>query len=130
MPSVYDAGKTAGAAPPPPGTMPGAFYPPASPPNQYPTSESQFELTQPYLAGQDPYGLPPDWDYKTSLVGPDGEPLPTGAVGWLPDGRPFYGSGITGWLNEARYKLTAPKELPKQAVTDAAADAVNMLLEG
>ena len=34
------------------------------------------------------------WDYRTSTVDRDGRFLPPGAVGWTPEGVPYYGSGI------------------------------------
>jgi hypothetical protein len=35
-------------------------------------------------------GVP--WDWKAAIDGPQGEPLPSGAIGWLPTGRPNFGS--------------------------------------
>ncbi len=34
-------------------------------------------------------GVP--WDWKSAINGPQGEPLPTGAKGWLPTGKPNWG---------------------------------------
>src|SRR3990167_3613050 len=34
------------------------------------------------------------WDYRTSTVDRDGRRLPAGAIGWTPEGTPYYGSGI------------------------------------
>jgi hypothetical protein len=47
-----------------------------------------------------PFGIQdPEWDYRTAQQGPDGQPLPQGAVGWTPAGSAWYGtkSNISEW---------------------------------
>jgi hypothetical protein len=66
------------------------------------------ELPQFSQQQQAPKGmLPADWDYQ-GQVGPQGQPLPYGAKGWLPDGEPDYGPGLTGWWNGLVSRMTAP----------------------
>ena len=50
-------------------------------------------------------GIPEDWDYKGRL-GPDGQEIPNGAVGWTPLGDAYYGDGLTGWLKKLGAKFT------------------------
>ena len=53
----------------------------------------------------DPYGLPPDWNWRTAKLGPDNQPLPNGAESWDPFGRPYYGAGLSGVWNRFVSKL-------------------------
>ena len=53
--------------------------------------------------------LPPDWDYKTSQRGPNGEDLPKNAIGWNPYGEADYGPGITGYWNKFVSRLQGEK---------------------
>lgn len=39
------------------------------------------------------------WDYKTAVLGPNNEALPSRAIGWDPHERPDYGPGIGGIVN-------------------------------
>lgn len=42
-----------------------------------------------------------EWDWKNDKnLGPQGQALPTNAVGWQPNGQAFYGEGLTGWWNK------------------------------
>jgi hypothetical protein len=42
---------------------------------------------------EQPYGIQdPNWDYKTATLGPKGQELPEGAVGWTKHGLPWYGT--------------------------------------
>lgn len=45
------------------------------------------------------------WDWKTSRVGPTGEPLPDYALGWTPFGEPYFGSGLLGAAKKYYWKL-------------------------
>jgi len=60
-------------------------------------------------------GLPQDWDYKTSPVGPFGEPLPPGADGWDPFGKPDFGPGIEGWYKRMAWNWTDIKSEEEMA---------------
>src|SRR3990167_3453555 len=53
----------------------------------------------------DDRGIPVDWDYRTSRVGPNNERLPSQAAGWLPDGSPDFGGGAGGALKKWVYNL-------------------------
>ncbi|MCK5851269.1 MAG: hypothetical protein KAH23_10165, partial [Kiritimatiellae bacterium] len=48
---------------------------------------------QNYDTGYDPNQ---EWDYRTSSLNRDGDPLPKGAEGWTPSGEAWYGGGIVG----------------------------------
>ena len=50
-------------------------------------------------------GIPENWNYKTSRLGPHNESLPSQALGWLPEGIPDFGGGISGALKKAWYNL-------------------------
>lgn len=45
-----------------------------------------------------------EWDWQGDL-GPQGEALPNGAVGWKPDGQADYGVGLSGWWNKVSSKV-------------------------
>src|SRR3990167_4017695 len=45
------------------------------------------------------------WDNEQG-VGPQGEPPPTNAVGWQPNGQAYYGEGLSGWWNKVSGKVT------------------------
>ena len=47
-----------------------------------------------------------EWDYQTAQAGPNGEPLPSLAIGWRPDGTPDFGTGFKAWQNKTNYKLS------------------------
>src|SRR3990172_3131807 len=49
---------------------------------------------------------PDQWDYQTAQVGVRGEALPPGASQWQPDGKPFFGEGITGKLKGYWWNFT------------------------
>lgn len=55
-----------------------------------------------------PYDVP--WDYRVSQVGPQGETLPYGAIGWTPLGTAYYGGGLGGYLRGMVSRLMAPVE--------------------
>ena len=59
---------------------------------------------------EEPYGLPEDWDYKTSALNPNNETLPQGALGWNPFGDAYYGPGLMGWWNGFYNKLFFPEK--------------------
>ncbi len=50
--------------------------------------------------------MPIDWDYKTAVTGPNGEPLPSKAQGWNFHGKPDFGTGISGWWDYISWKFT------------------------
>src|SRR3990167_7612271 len=79
---------------------------------------------------EEPYGLPPNWDYRTSPVGPKGEPLPNGAIGWNPHGEAFYGgnSAIGNWLKGFVSRINAPVSDDAPKGSDLAANSVNALM--
>jgi hypothetical protein len=60
--------------------------------------------------------LPPDWDYKTSMLGPRGEQLPDDAIGWTPHATPYYGDGIEGWWKGTVSRLTAPVSYANETI--------------
>lgn len=62
--------------------------------------------------------LPPveQWDYQSAEVGPRGEDLPAGAQAWQPDGKPFFGDGVTGKLKSYWWNFT--KDIPNTASVD------------
>lgn len=75
--------------------------------------------------GDAPVGIPEDWDYKTSEVGPDGRPLPFGAKGWTQQGEAYYGgnSSIGNWWNGIVARMSAPtKEGALKGAFDQGAD--------
>jgi hypothetical protein len=55
-----------------------------------------------------PYGKPDEWDYRNTVRGMRGEALPQGAVGWTPDGQPWYGTNnaVSEWFMGYRNKTT------------------------
>ena len=55
-----------------------------------------------------PYGLPPDWDYKTAELGPAGEQPYKFQKGWDAVGRRYYGSGFVGAGLGAWSRMLAP----------------------
>ena len=59
--------------------------------------------------------IPPveEWDYQSAEFGPRGEDLPEGASQWKPDGKPFFGEGLTGKLKEYWWNFT--KDVPNAA---------------
>src|SRR3990172_6850123 len=62
----------------------------------------------------EPSGIPPGWDYQTAVQGPAGEPQAPNQQGWDPYGRPYYGSGIAGYLRGMASRITKPiGETPK-----------------
>ena len=69
--------------------------------------------------------LPPveEWDYQTAEVGPRGEELPAGAQTWKPDGKPYFGQGLTGKLKEYWWNFT--KDVPNVASVEEMADLWN-----
>lgn len=67
-----------------------------------------------------------DWDYQNppldpegNKLGPDLKPLPEGAVGFTPQGTPYYGDGLAGWAKGFWSRMTAgidpnfQQEIPK-----------------
>ena len=56
------------------------------------------------------YGIPDDWDYRTAERNPMNEALPSGAIGWTPQGEAFYGNNLSGWWNGTTSRLFAPLE--------------------
>ena len=77
-----------------------------------------------------PAGLPPEWDYRKSQSGPDGQPLPRGAIGWTPHGEPFYGgnSATGNWLKGFVSRFTAPSNKDETSGQDLAARSVQAIL--
>lgn len=68
------------------------------------------------------YGPPPGWDYRMASRGFNGEALPEGAVGWTPEGEPYYGYGkipilgpIAEWGRRAWDRIRRPTEGPAEA---------------
>ena len=63
------------------------------------------------------YGVPADWDWKRASqirgAGPDGTPLPEGALGWTPRGEADFGGGISGWWKSVVHDWTKPPEEAK-----------------
>lgn len=55
-----------------------------------------------------PDGLPVEWDYETAELGPQNQPLPQLAQGWLPNGKADYGPGIAGILKHMWSNFTRP----------------------
>jgi hypothetical protein len=51
--------------------------------------------------------IPPEWN-PNGAKGPNGEPLPYGAQGWLPNGDADYGPGFAGWVKGLWSRLSAP----------------------
>lgn len=47
------------------------------------------------------------WDYATATTGPSGQALPTGAIGWRPDGSPDFGTGFQAWQKESYWKISS-----------------------
>ena len=71
--------------------------------------------------GDQMYGPPPDWDYRKTLTGFNGEPLPAGAIGWTPEGEPYYGYGkipivgpVAEWGRRAWDRISAPTRGPAE----------------
>ena len=70
-----------------------------------------------------------DWDYKTAQTDMQGNPLKTrefmGAEitpkGFDPNGNPYFGGGVKGWLQKWGYKLSEESATDKEA--DLAWDA-------
>ena len=56
----------------------------------------------------EPSGIPPGWDYQTAVQGPAGEPQAPNQQGWDPYGRPYYGSGVAGYLRGMASRITKP----------------------
>ncbi len=54
---------------------------------------------QDYDTGYDPNQ---EWDYQTAQLNRDGESLPSGAVGWTPNGEAWYGGGPGGTWNKIK----------------------------
>lgn len=47
-----------------------------------------------------------EWDWQNEQgLGPQGQALPNGALGWKPDGQADYGTGLTGWWNKVSNKV-------------------------
>jgi hypothetical protein len=46
-----------------------------------------------------------EWDYKSSVVNPNGETLPAGAKGWTPFGQPYFGPGLGGTIKKYAWSL-------------------------
>jgi hypothetical protein len=66
------------------------------------------ELPQFSQQQQAPKGmLPADWDYQGEL-GPQGQAMPQGALGWTPYGEPYYGEGLKGWWAGLASRMSAP----------------------
>ncbi len=60
------------------------------------------------------------------------KPLPTGAVGTLPNGQPDYGDGFAGWWKgvQARMAETSFKKLPDGTYTEVAPSALQLTARG
>jgi len=58
------------------------------------------------------YDLPQDWNYRSSPTSPEGDPLPNGALGWRPNGQPYYGEGFTGLWNQIKSTWNQPDKEP------------------
>ena len=56
----------------------------------------------PVGAPRDEYQLPQEWsdNYKNQVLGPNNEPLPSGATGWTRYGQPYYGDGDQGLVED------------------------------
>ena len=51
------------------------------------------------------------WDKNNpEKRGPQGEPLPRGAIDWTPNGEPYYGEGLKGWWNGFVNRIASPYE--------------------
>jgi hypothetical protein len=57
---------------------------------------------------KEPYGPPPEWDYRTAELGWNNEPKPPGAVGWTKFGTPWYGTNnaVSEWAKGAKWRIT------------------------
>ena len=80
-------------------------------------------------------GLPPEWDYKNSDIGPNGEQLPNGAIGWTPHGEAYYGgnSAIANWWNRVKAGFSPSAQEEREARSEfssRASDAFSSLSEG
>ena len=93
---------------------------PAVPPPALQTMQSDpFRV----YGGTDPYALPPDWSHlinpelgnvegNYNPLGPNGQELANGAIGWTPRGMPYYGSGVGGYIRGVIGRITAPVREP------------------
>src|SRR3990167_8798050 len=78
---------------------------------QYTRQYNQNKLMGPGSNRQyDERGVPVDWDYATARLGPNGEPLPDGALDWRPDTQPDFGTGIEGWWKRATWKFFSARD--------------------
>lgn len=78
---------------------------------------------------EEPYGVPEDWDYKGEL-GPNNEELPVGAIGWTPQGDPYYGGGLAGWFNGFWNQLVHPdKTISGEEHISSASDKLKSTFE-
>jgi len=61
-------------------------------------------------------GLPINWDYHGEL-GPWGQKLPDGALGWDPYGRPDFGPGPIGWIKREWNEIVGNYNIPEEELT-------------
>src|SRR3990167_7672462 len=60
--------------------------------------------------------IPASWDYQTAEFGPRNEKLPEGALGWNPQGEPYYGDGLQGWWKGTVARMTADIDRPDNII--------------
>ena len=68
-----------------------------------PSWEEYWSLHNPYRGPSED-----EWNYRQSVRGMNGEPLPFGAIGWNPRGEAYYGPGTGGYLKGVLSRLSAP----------------------
>ena len=78
-----------------------------------------YDLEAPYSSQEHTSSELPPWDYKTAnetpeRLGPAGEQLPPGALGWTPQGEHYFGTGLSGLWNklQSRWNEDPPDSIP------------------